>query len=388
MKKYFSGCFVLALFLMCFTFSVSAANGVSELPGVKIIIDGQMGTYKSAPVSINNRTLLPLKEILVNLGVKDDSDHIKWNASERSVTIVKDSTKVYLKIGSDKASVNDEEVVLDAAPVVYKDKTYIPVKFVAQSFGKKVVWDEASKSVIIRDEESYNHIKDIMTKSNTAMEQIKNCKMDADASVKVGQGSASYDINMKMNGIIDMLKKNLYINTKMDMSVMKMDVDMYMADGVFYMKNPLTAEWQKKTIDKSEYDKMFQQSSTTSIYDATDVFCAGLQEVKSDNPNEIVLKGDIFIGDLLKLAGQTTASAASVEYDKFNIQISMDKSTYTINSMTMNLVFHITGASPTNATALIKCNFTDYNGSNTVTVPADVIKNAVENTQLNLGVTK
>ena len=381
MKKYLSGCFALAVILMCFTVSVSAAKGVTESPNVKIVIDGQIGTYKNPPISLNGRTLLPLKEILVNLGVQDDNEHIQWNSAERSVTIVKDSQKLYLKIGSDKATVDSEEVVLDAAPIIYKDKTYIPVKFVAQSLGKKVIWDGSSKSVLIRDEEQFNHIKDILVKSDAAMKAIKDCKMNLDASVDTKQGSMSYNLGINSNVSIDMLKKKVYLGMKMNMAAINMNMDMYLADGKIYMKNPLTNKWEKRTLEQSEYDKIFQQNNNIDIFDGTDALYAGLKEVKSENTNEILLEGDVFLGDLFKMAGQG-AVASKVEFDKFNVKMSIDKNTYTLNSITMKLDFHSTDGTVKGASAEVKCDYTDYNSNVDIAVPEDVVKNAVENSDL------
>lgn len=382
MKKYLLSCFIFILIMMCFTVSASAANSITELPDVKIVIDGKIGTYNNTPISMNDRTLLPLKEILVNLGVQDDNEHIIWNADERSVTIKKDSKEIILKIGSDKATVNGEELVLDASPVIYKDKTYIPVKFVAQSLGKKVVWDGSSQCVLIRDEDEFNHIKDILDKSNNAMDAINDCKFKMDISLATKQESISFNIGMQMDGSIDMLNKKLYMNTKMDMAAINMDIDIYFADNTIYTENPLTNEWEKETMSQSEYDKMFAQNNTTDIFNANDALCAGLKEVESENSNEILLKGDVFLEDLLEMADQGS-DLSGVVFDKFTIEISLDKNTYMMNSIVMNTDYHMDELENVNMN--INFDYSDYNSNIEIVVPEDVIKNAVENSDLENG---
>lgn len=50
-------------------------------------------------------------------------------------------TRVKLKIGSHTGSVNETEAQLDAAPVIRNNRTMLPARFVAESFGAAVTWD-------------------------------------------------------------------------------------------------------------------------------------------------------------------------------------------------------------------------------------------------------
>ena len=384
MKKYISASFILVLLMICITIPAFAANSsIKEMPNVKIVIDGKIGSYENAPINMNNRTLLPLKGILVNLGVKNDNEHIMWNGIEKSVTVLKDSTKIYLKIGSNKATVNGKEIVLDASPVVYKDRTYIPVNFIAQSLGMKVVWDWSSKSVLIREQEEYNYIKGILEKSNAAMDEIKSCNGKVDISLTTEQDGSSFDIDMDMDIAIDVLKKKSHMSMKMDMSIINMDIDFYFADNTLYMKNPLSEQWEKSTMSESEYNKIFDEKSNIDILDMSDTLCAGLKEVVSSNPDEILLKGDVFLGDLMNMAGENQGTDLSkVIFDKFNVEISLDKNTYLMNSIKMVTSYSMAEDETQVADMTIECQYSDYNSDINIAVPEDVIKNAVENPDL------
>jgi hypothetical protein len=102
--------------------------------------------------------------------VPNNDKNIIWNDAEKSVTILYSKktvsasvyssatykqTKIYLKIGDNTAYVDDKPVTLDAAPIIYyvngEDRTYLPVKFIAESLGKTVSWNESQKAVIITD---------------------------------------------------------------------------------------------------------------------------------------------------------------------------------------------------------------------------------------------
>jgi hypothetical protein len=90
--------------------------------------------------------MLPLREIATQLGVSNDDQHIKWDAVKKTVYLSKDNSVINLEINRKTATVNGKVVELDVAPLIYANRTYIPVRFVSQSFGKKVVWDDSSRA--------------------------------------------------------------------------------------------------------------------------------------------------------------------------------------------------------------------------------------------------
>lgn len=149
MKKICLVLAILMVFLSVPNFPVNAKDRVTESPNVKVSIDGKIVIYKNVPITVNSRTLLPLREFLISIGIPDDNEHISWNGREKSVTVKLDTTKVYLKIGDSKAQVNDSEVVLDTTPCIYKNSTYIPVRFVSQCFNKRVDWDNKTSTINI-----------------------------------------------------------------------------------------------------------------------------------------------------------------------------------------------------------------------------------------------
>jgi len=81
--------FVVLIFSLLFSsISVSyAQSNVVEKPNIKININNTIGTYQNVPIIVEGRTLLPLREILVNLGVPHDNQHIIWDNATKSVTV-------------------------------------------------------------------------------------------------------------------------------------------------------------------------------------------------------------------------------------------------------------------------------------------------------------
>ena len=173
---------ILALVLMTGLFTVvNAASAITEKADVKVSVNGTVGSYTDPPIVVDGRTLLPLRALLTNLGVTNDNEHIIWNGAEQSVTVIKDSTKIYLAVGTTNAKINDAAATIDVAPINYKSRVYIPARFVAEAFGMNVAWDAGTKSVLIT---SQTEIKTADGKFSAMLPAgwVKEAVEDADAN--------------------------------------------------------------------------------------------------------------------------------------------------------------------------------------------------------------
>ena len=54
-----------------------------------------------------------------------------------------------MQIGSETAYVNEQEVQLDVAPKIIKNRTLVPIRFISETFNLNVEWDEESQTVVI-----------------------------------------------------------------------------------------------------------------------------------------------------------------------------------------------------------------------------------------------
>ena len=97
-----------------------------------------------APIIVNDRTMLPARFVAENLGA-----NVEWIPEERQVKITKGDIEIIIIIDSDVAYVNGEEVKLDSPAFIKNDRTYTPVRFIAEKLGAKVDWVEGSSQVVI-----------------------------------------------------------------------------------------------------------------------------------------------------------------------------------------------------------------------------------------------
>jgi len=97
-----------------------------------------------APISANGRVLVPMRAIFESLGARLDYD-----VRTHTVTADGDGHSVRLQIGNASAVVDGRAVALDVPARVVAASTYVPLRFVAQSLGAVVGYDNAASLVTV-----------------------------------------------------------------------------------------------------------------------------------------------------------------------------------------------------------------------------------------------
>lgn len=131
--------FLILTITMFLSIGVFASN-----PQIKIVIDENELKTNTPSQAINNRTLVPLREIFEAMGAI-----VNWDRDTKVITAVKGSDEVNLEIGNVHASINGHEVKLDTPALAIKGVTLVPVRFIAESFGSQVIWDDYDQTVYI-----------------------------------------------------------------------------------------------------------------------------------------------------------------------------------------------------------------------------------------------
>ena len=79
------------------------------------------------------RTMVPFRVLGEAFGAEVD-----WNQEAQSVTYTVGDTEIVMTIGETTYTLNGEEQTMDTAPVLSGDRTYVPVRFVAEDLGFEV----------------------------------------------------------------------------------------------------------------------------------------------------------------------------------------------------------------------------------------------------------
>lgn len=97
-----------------------------------------------APIARNNRTMLPIRFVAEALGAQVD-----WDAAAQKVTITRNTLLIEIYLNSDVAYVNGQPVQLDSPAFAENNRTYLPLRFVAENLGAVVGWDASTQTVTI-----------------------------------------------------------------------------------------------------------------------------------------------------------------------------------------------------------------------------------------------
>ncbi|OCT13860.1 hypothetical protein A8709_20010 [Paenibacillus pectinilyticus] len=108
-------------------------------------LDNKELEFDQPPIIIEGNTMVPLRKIFEALGAD-----IQWDEDTLTVTATKGQSVIKLKVGSDIAYVNGVSTKLDSEPLIIEGRTLVPARFIVESFGAKVSWEENSKTVFIK----------------------------------------------------------------------------------------------------------------------------------------------------------------------------------------------------------------------------------------------
>jgi plastocyanin len=110
-------------------------------------VDGQSYTMDAASFIENGRTYVPVRYLGAALGMSNDN--IQWDPNTMAVMMNYNGTKMQLNIGSQNMIVNGQSQAIDVAPLIQNGRTCLPARYVAESFGYTVSFDQATQTVSI-----------------------------------------------------------------------------------------------------------------------------------------------------------------------------------------------------------------------------------------------
>ena len=123
---------------------------ILTLDVAKAQIGSEVVNLPAPPTVIDNVTLLPLRFI----GESVIGAEPIWDATTKTVTITKGETTLIVTMGSKIATVNGMEVELAAAPQIINNSTLLPLRFIGETFGVQIDYDQATKMItIVKPEE-------------------------------------------------------------------------------------------------------------------------------------------------------------------------------------------------------------------------------------------
>jgi hypothetical protein len=111
---------------------------------INIYLNGRWIYTDQEPVIKDDRTLVPVRHITEALGY-----FVSWDGNTQSIDIRDGERTIIMQIGNRQATVDGEIITLDVAPQIIGNRTFIPIRFVAEATGAEVTWDSVTRTVNI-----------------------------------------------------------------------------------------------------------------------------------------------------------------------------------------------------------------------------------------------
>lgn len=103
-------------------------------------------------IKAESRTIVPVRFITEYLG-----GTASWDADSKTAIIELDGKKVELPVNNKYANVDGKQVKLDSSAKLISNRTFVPLRFVCETFGYDVSWDVKTDTVVLnkKDDNAY-----------------------------------------------------------------------------------------------------------------------------------------------------------------------------------------------------------------------------------------
>lgn len=144
----------IIFFMLVFLFSLPAeafqdvpANNAVALQAksdIQILLNGDELITEVPYIIEEGRTLVPVRFFLEAMGAA-----VSWLPSTKTVSVALDDMSIEMVVGGKTALLNDSPVTLEVPLRLIENRTYLPLRFVAESLGAGVNWNGVDRRIMI-----------------------------------------------------------------------------------------------------------------------------------------------------------------------------------------------------------------------------------------------
>jgi len=122
-----------------------AASFAAAQQEISVKVNGRPVNFRNTPPqSVDGRVLVPLRGVFERMGAT-----VMWDPETRRVRAERGNSRVELHIGDQQARVDGRDVQLDVPAQIVDGATLVPIRFLSESLGAEVHWNEAQQLVDI-----------------------------------------------------------------------------------------------------------------------------------------------------------------------------------------------------------------------------------------------
>ena len=208
---------LIILFITIIPFlCTSSANNLDyiENNNIHLVISAEKVLLSSPIIISNSNILFPLREICEKLSLP--LDNLTWDKTRQAVKIIYNDKELIFKINSNVAKINNLEVLIPCAPVLYKNQTYIPIRTLNEFLDYFTIWDESSKTIFIKNAKDYFETNAFFSGLNSVISNVYNVQIDIINEINNASFGNSIYIDTRKNQIME---KNILNNTWHESSI-------------------------------------------------------------------------------------------------------------------------------------------------------------------------
>lgn len=154
-----------------------------KINDVNYSINGKSKKMDAKPFIKNNRTLVPLRFVVEALG-----GEVNWDGENRLVSVNSNGKNIELKIDSPIIKIDGKDIKIDQAAIIKGDRTYVPIRFIAENLDMVVNYINESREIEIssfenKDTEKKIEIKKDESSKNTENNNSKNLRTNSNNKI-------------------------------------------------------------------------------------------------------------------------------------------------------------------------------------------------------------
>ncbi|WP_165000354.1 stalk domain-containing protein [Anaerophilus nitritogenes] len=123
---------------------------------ISIQVDGKVIHTDTQPYLENGRTFVPIRFISNALGV----ENIQWIEKTNTAIIQNNNSTISLPLHSRTAIIDDKSISLDAPINIYNGRTFVPIRFIAETFNCTVTWNSEKYIVSIQTKKNNDYLEE------------------------------------------------------------------------------------------------------------------------------------------------------------------------------------------------------------------------------------
>ncbi|MEW9701171.1 C40 family peptidase [Paenibacillus sp. SI8] len=129
-------------------FSVSSAQAAASSLPVKVQINDEIVQFPEVQPFIDGKGVLqvPLRILTEKLGYQ-----VAWakQGDDVVVGLTRNKQAILLTTDEQQAIVDSKKISLESSPTLFQGNTYVPLRFITETFGSPIEWDESNQVAIV-----------------------------------------------------------------------------------------------------------------------------------------------------------------------------------------------------------------------------------------------